>query len=111
MRRSKTIGPVGTSGWSSAIRSIRSRSHGAAVTAIRTGQLLIWSPISECGWPRPGSAAHEDIITAVRSAIGKTTSSGDWGSNDLLIGDVPRRHELQVWFLSAHLVDIPRVDA
>ena len=56
-------------------------------------------------------AAHEDIITAVRSAIDKTASNGDWGSNDLLIGDVLRRHELQVWFLSAHLVDIPLVDA
>jgi starvation-inducible DNA-binding protein len=56
-------------------------------------------------------AAHEDIITAVRGAIGKTAASGDWGSNDLLMSDVLRRHELQVWFLSAHLVDIPLVDA
>jgi len=56
-------------------------------------------------------AAHEDIITAVRSAIDKTASNGDWGSNDLLISDVLRRHELQVWFLSAHLVDIPLVGA
>jgi starvation-inducible DNA-binding protein len=56
-------------------------------------------------------AAHEDIITAIRAAIEKTASSGDWGSNDLLISDVLRRHELQVWFLSAHLVDIPLVDA
>ena len=56
-------------------------------------------------------AAHEDIITAVRDAIEKTASSRDWGSNDLLISDVLRRHELQVWFLSAHLVDIPLLDA
>jgi len=56
-------------------------------------------------------AAHEDIITAVRSAIDKSASNGDWGSNDLLISDALRRHELQVWFLSAHLVDIPLVDA
>jgi starvation-inducible DNA-binding protein len=56
-------------------------------------------------------AAHEDIITAVRDAIRKTASSEDWGSNDLLISDVLRRHELQVWFLSAHLVDIPLVEA
>src|SRR6476659_382929 len=56
-------------------------------------------------------AAHEDIITAVRIAIDKTASNGDWGSNDVLISDVLRRHELQVWFLSAHLVDIPLVDA
>src|SRR5438094_7534203 len=56
-------------------------------------------------------AAHEDIITAVRAAIEKTASSGDWGSNDLLISDVLRRHELQVWILSAQLVDIPLVGA
>jgi len=56
-------------------------------------------------------AAHEDIITAVRHAIDKTVASGDWGSNDLLISDVLRRHELQVWFLSAHLVDVPLVEA
>jgi starvation-inducible DNA-binding protein len=56
-------------------------------------------------------AAHEDIISAVRGAIDKTAASGDWGSNDLLMSDVLRRHELQVWFLSAHLVDIPLVDA
>jgi starvation-inducible DNA-binding protein len=55
-------------------------------------------------------AAHEDIITAVRGGIDKTAASGDWGSNDLLISDVLRRHELQVWFLSAHLVDIPLVE-
>ena len=33
----------------------------------------------------------------------------DWGSNDLLMGDVLRRHELQVWFLSEHVVDVPLV--
>jgi starvation-inducible DNA-binding protein len=55
--------------------------------------------------------AHELIIIAARAAIEKTAKSGDWGSNDLLVGDVLRRHELQVWFLSAHLVDIPLVEA
>ena len=55
--------------------------------------------------------AHELIITVVREAIEKTAKSGDWSSNDLLMSDVLRRHELQVWFLSAHLVDIPLVEA
>ena len=36
--------------------------------------------------------------------------AGDWGSNDLLISDVLRRHELQVWLLSERLVDEPLVD-
>jgi starvation-inducible DNA-binding protein len=55
--------------------------------------------------------AHELIFTVVRAAIEKTAKSGDWGSNDLLISDVLRRHEMQAWFLSAHLVDIPLVEA
>lgn len=55
--------------------------------------------------------AHEAIITIVRAAIGKTAQGGDWGSNDLLISEVLRRHELQVWFLSEHLVDLPLVDS
>jgi starvation-inducible DNA-binding protein len=48
--------------------------------------------------------AHEIAITAVREAIERTELNRDWGSNDLLMGDVLRRHELQVWFLSEHLV-------
>ncbi len=39
----------------------------------------------------------------------------DDGTNDLLVGDVVRTNELQVWFLSEHLVDVtlvrPRLDS
>jgi starvation-inducible DNA-binding protein len=56
-------------------------------------------------------AAHETVIEAVRDAIERTERSRDWGSNDLLMGHVLRRHEQQVWFLSAHLVAMPLVDA
>jgi starvation-inducible DNA-binding protein len=55
-------------------------------------------------------AAHETIITAVREAIDRTDRSKDWGTNDLLMSDVLRRHEMQVWFISAHLVDSPLVN-
>ncbi len=54
--------------------------------------------------------AHEIIIEKVREGIKATEESEDWGTNDLLMGDVLRRHELQVWFLSEHLVDMPLVD-
>ena len=54
--------------------------------------------------------AHETIIGKVRDAIDATEASGDWGTNDLLMGDVLRRHELQVWFLSEHVVDVPLID-
>ena len=39
-----------------------------------------------------------------------TEKTGDWGSNDMLMGDVLRRHELQVWFIAEHVVEVPLVD-
>ena len=38
-------------------------------------------------------------------------SDGDDGTNDLLVSDVIRTNELQVWFLAEHVVDIPAVRA
>ncbi|HEX3427802.1 MAG TPA: DNA starvation/stationary phase protection protein [Candidatus Limnocylindrales bacterium] len=55
--------------------------------------------------------AHEIIIEKVRAAIDKTEKSGDMGTNDLLMGDVLRRHEMQVWFVAEHVVDVPLVEA
>ncbi len=55
--------------------------------------------------------AHESTIERVRKAIDKTEASKDWGSNDLLMGDVLRRHELQVWFVAEHAVDIPLTES
>jgi len=51
--------------------------------------------------------AHRTIIGKVRDGIETTEESKDWGTNDLLMGDVLRRHEMQVWFLAEHLVDLP----
>lgn len=53
--------------------------------------------------------AHEIIIAKIRDAIGRTAENRDDGTNDLLMGDVLRRHELQVWFIAEHLVDTPTV--
>jgi starvation-inducible DNA-binding protein len=55
--------------------------------------------------------AHETIIEKVRDALDKTEESKDLGSNDLLMGDVLRRHEMQVWFLAEHVVEVPLVEA
>jgi hypothetical protein len=33
------------------------------------------------------------------------------GTNDMLAGDVLRRHEMQVWFVAEHLVDTPLINA
>jgi starvation-inducible DNA-binding protein len=54
--------------------------------------------------------AHEIVIEKVRTAIEKTEASKDWGTNDLLMGDVLRRHELQVWFVAEHAVNVPLIE-
>ena len=54
--------------------------------------------------------AHETIIGKVRDGIEATEKGKDWGSNDLLMSDVLRRHELQVWFIGEHLVDVPLIE-
>ena len=54
--------------------------------------------------------AHRTIIGKVRRGIEATEKNKDWGSNDLLMGDVLRRNEMQVWFLAEHLVDLPLVE-
>jgi starvation-inducible DNA-binding protein len=51
--------------------------------------------------------AHRTIVGKVRAAIETTEENKDWGTNDLLMGDVLRRHEMQVWFVSEHLVELP----
>jgi starvation-inducible DNA-binding protein len=54
--------------------------------------------------------AHETILEKVRDGIERTEKSGDWGSNDLLMSDVLRRNELQVWFVAEHIVDEPLIE-
>jgi starvation-inducible DNA-binding protein len=53
--------------------------------------------------------AHETVLEKVRRGIDKTEKNSDWGSNDILMSDVLRRHELQVWFVAEHVVDVPLV--
>ena len=48
--------------------------------------------------------AHTLIIKQARASAEKAQDSGDSGTNDLLVSDVLRTNELQVWFLSEHLV-------
>jgi starvation-inducible DNA-binding protein len=48
--------------------------------------------------------AHTLIIKQARQSAEKAQDAGDSGTNDLLVSDVLRTNELQVWFLSEHLV-------
>jgi starvation-inducible DNA-binding protein len=55
--------------------------------------------------------AHETILREAREAAKACDDAGDLGSNDLLVTDVIRMNELQVWFLAEHLVALPEVEA
>jgi starvation-inducible DNA-binding protein len=55
--------------------------------------------------------AHEITLQAARSMAKQASEAGDDGTNDLLVSDVIRPNELQVWFLAEHLVDAPLVRA
>ena len=55
--------------------------------------------------------AHEIIIKEARTMARRAADSGDDGTNDLLVSDVIRRNELQVWFIAEHVVDAPLVRA
>jgi len=53
--------------------------------------------------------AHQVIIGEVRKLARRASELGDEGTNDLLISQVLRTNELEVWFLSEHLVNVPLV--
>jgi starvation-inducible DNA-binding protein len=53
--------------------------------------------------------AHEIILKEARAAARQVATAGDDGTNDLLVSEVIRTNELQVWFLAEHLVDVPVV--
>ena len=55
--------------------------------------------------------AHQIIISHCRTLAERADKLGDAGTNDLVVSDVLRANELQVWFLSEHLVDAPLVHA
>lgn len=54
---------------------------------------------------------HEIILKETREFAKSASDRGDDGTNDLLVSDVIRTNEVQVWFISEHLVDLPVVNA
>src|SRR5881409_1953548 len=54
---------------------------------------------------------HEIVLEEARSMARQASEAGDDGTNDLLVSDVIRTNEKQVWFVSEHLVDVPLVRA
>lgn len=55
--------------------------------------------------------AHELIIVESREHAERCDELGDDSSNDILVSNVLRTNELQVWFVAEHLVDTPTVVA
>jgi starvation-inducible DNA-binding protein len=55
--------------------------------------------------------AHEIILKEARTMARQAIEGGDDGTNDLIVSDVIRTNEMQVWFASEHLVDVPLVRA
>jgi len=48
--------------------------------------------------------AHQLILIESREFAKLASNNGDEGTNDLLISDVVRTNEMQVWFLNEHIV-------
>ncbi|HET7440755.1 MAG TPA: DNA starvation/stationary phase protection protein [Terriglobales bacterium] len=55
--------------------------------------------------------AHQIIIRQCRELAERADRDGDLGTNDLVVSQVLRTNELQVWFVSEHLVNVPLVEA
>src|SRR5262247_2243936 len=55
--------------------------------------------------------AHEIVLQEARTMARLAASSGDDGSNDLIVSDIIRRNELQAWFVAEHVVSVPLTHA
>jgi starvation-inducible DNA-binding protein len=55
--------------------------------------------------------AHEILLKEAHTMARQADENEDDGTNDLIVSDVIRTNELQVWFLSEHVVDVPIVRA
>jgi starvation-inducible DNA-binding protein len=53
--------------------------------------------------------AHEIVLKEARTMAHQAAESGDDGTNDIIVSEVVRLNELQVWFIAQHLVDAPLV--
>jgi len=55
--------------------------------------------------------AHEIILKEARTMAKHASEHGDDGTNDLIVSDIIRSNEQQVWFVAEHVVDVPVVAA
>ena len=55
--------------------------------------------------------AHQIIVGACHDLAERASKLGDDGTNDLAVSDALRTNELQIWFISQHVVETPLVRA
>ena len=55
--------------------------------------------------------AHEIVLKEARTMARVAAERDDQATNDLLVSDVIRTNEMQVWFVAEHVVDTPVVRA
>jgi starvation-inducible DNA-binding protein len=55
--------------------------------------------------------AHEIVLKEARTMAQQAVRDGDDGTNDILVSEIIRTNEKQVWFIAEHLVDTPAVRA
>src|SRR5712672_1060366 len=53
--------------------------------------------------------AHQVVLKEARTMARLAAERGDDGTNDMIVSDVIRTNELQVWFVSQHVVSAPLV--
>jgi starvation-inducible DNA-binding protein len=51
--------------------------------------------------------AHEIVLKEARTMARIAAEKGDDGTNDMLVSEVIRANELQVWFVGEHTVELP----
>ncbi|WP_210521994.1 Dps family protein [Hymenobacter terricola] len=56
-------------------------------------------------------SGHQTILKNCHDYAKKADNAGDDGTNDLIVSNLMRTNELQVWFISEHVVDSPLVKA
>jgi starvation-inducible DNA-binding protein len=54
--------------------------------------------------------AHEVVLKAAHDAADNAAEDGDHGTNDLLASQLIPANEMQLWFVSQHLVDSPLIE-
>jgi starvation-inducible DNA-binding protein len=55
--------------------------------------------------------AHEIILKEARAMARQAQDRDDDGTNDLIVSDIIRTNEMQVWFVAEHVVNVPVVAA